>query len=100
VGCAFGTLAHADSARQIKTTLWSAVLIESWGAAARRDYPKRHSALAPHPGSTHLHHATRTGMIWFLIEAGVALLLLILIVWWTVPRRKGGKDRDGPQSGA
>jgi len=39
-------------------------------------------------------------MIWFLIEAGVALLLLIFIVWWTVPRRKREKDRDGPQSGA
>ncbi len=39
-------------------------------------------------------------MIWFLIEAGVALLLLILIVWWTLPRRKGGKDRDGPEPGA
>jgi len=39
-------------------------------------------------------------MIWFLIEAGVALLLLILIVWWTLPRGKGGKDRDGPGSGA
>jgi hypothetical protein len=38
-------------------------------------------------------------MIWFLIEAGVALLLLIFIVWWTLPRRKGGKDRDGPDSG-
>jgi hypothetical protein len=37
-------------------------------------------------------------MIWFLIEAGVALLLLIFIVWWTVPRRKDGKDRDGPES--
>jgi len=38
-------------------------------------------------------------MIWFLIEAGVALLLLIFIVWWTLPRRRDGKDRDGPQSG-
>jgi hypothetical protein len=36
-------------------------------------------------------------MIWFLIEAGVALLLLMLIVWWTLPRRKGGEDRDGPE---
>jgi hypothetical protein len=39
-------------------------------------------------------------MIWFLIEAGVALLLLILIVWWTMPRRKSEKDRDGPEPGA
>jgi len=38
-------------------------------------------------------------MIWFLIEAGVALLLLIFIVWWTLPRRRDGKYRDGPQSG-
>ena len=38
-------------------------------------------------------------MIWFLIEAGVALLLLIFIVWWTLPRRKGGKRSDGPESG-
>ena len=38
-------------------------------------------------------------MIWFLIEAGVALLLLIFIVWWTLPRSKDGKDRDGPESG-
>jgi hypothetical protein len=62
VGCAFGTLAHADSARQIKTTLWSTVLIESWGAAARRDCPKRHSAFGPAsrvdtsaPCDTHRH---------------------------------------------
>jgi hypothetical protein len=34
-------------------------------------------------------------MVWFLIEAGVALVLLIFIVWWTVPRRKSSKDRDG-----
>ena len=39
-------------------------------------------------------------MIWFLIEAGVALLLLIFIVWWSLPRRKGGKDRNGPEAGA
>lgn len=39
-------------------------------------------------------------MVWFLIEAGVALLLLVFIVWWTVPRRKGGKDRDGSGPGA
>jgi hypothetical protein len=35
-------------------------------------------------------------MIWFFIEAGVALLLLVLIVWWTVPRRKRGKDPGAP----
>jgi hypothetical protein len=39
-------------------------------------------------------------MIWFLIEAGVALLLLIFIVWWTLPSRKAGKDHDDPESGS
>jgi hypothetical protein len=34
------------------------------------------------------------GLIWFLIEAGVALALLVLIVWWTLPRRKRQGDRD------
>jgi len=38
-------------------------------------------------------------MIWFLVEAGVALLLLVLIVWWTVPRRKSGTDREEDKSG-
>ena len=33
-------------------------------------------------------------MMWFLIEAGVALLLLILIVWFTLPRsRKQDQDK-------
>jgi len=37
------------------------------------------------------------GLIWFLIEAGVALALLILIVWWTLPRRKPRQgDHDEP----
>jgi hypothetical protein len=27
-------------------------------------------------------------LFWFLLEAGVALLILILIVWWTWPRKK------------
>jgi len=27
-------------------------------------------------------------LLWFLLEAAVALGLLILIVWWTLPRRK------------
>jgi hypothetical protein len=27
-------------------------------------------------------------MIWLLLEAGIALLLLVLIVWWTLPRKK------------
>jgi len=38
-------------------------------------------------------------MIWFLIEAGVALLLLIFIVWWTVPRGKRERERDDSQAG-
>jgi len=37
-------------------------------------------------------------MIWFLIEAGVALFLLIFIVWWTLPRHKKRDDRNGPDS--
>jgi hypothetical protein len=38
-------------------------------------------------------------MIWFLIEAGVALALLIFIVWWTLPRHKKQDDRrDEPDS--
>jgi len=31
-------------------------------------------------------------MTWFLIESGVALLLLVFIVWWTMPRRKRPDD--------
>lgn len=37
-------------------------------------------------------------MLWLLLEAGLALLILILIVWWTWPRGKktGGRDNaDG-----
>jgi hypothetical protein len=34
-------------------------------------------------------------MIWLLLEAGVALLLLVLIVWWTWPRNKSGDRKDG-----
>lgn len=37
-------------------------------------------------------------MIWFLIESGVALLLLVLIIWWTIPRRKKDKGPDGPEA--
>jgi hypothetical protein len=33
-------------------------------------------------------------MIWFLIESGVALLLLIFIVWWTMPARKRHRHPD------
>jgi len=38
-------------------------------------------------------------MVWFLIESGVALLLLIFIVWWTVPRRKARRDRSDSKPG-
>ncbi len=37
-------------------------------------------------------------LLWFLLEAAVALGLLILIVWWTLPRRKPRhNDRDDAQ---
>jgi hypothetical protein len=35
-------------------------------------------------------------MIWFLLESGVALVLLIFIVWWTIPRNK--KDKDSSEN--
>lgn len=31
-------------------------------------------------------------LLWLLLEAGIALLILIFIVWWTLPRRKSGDD--------
>ncbi|HYL17925.1 MAG TPA: hypothetical protein VEV20_04560 [Burkholderiales bacterium] len=34
-------------------------------------------------------------MTWFLIESGVALLLLVFIVWWTMPRRERPDDSSG-----
>lgn len=33
-------------------------------------------------------------MIWFLLEGGVALLLLVLIVWWTMPRKPKVPRKD------
>jgi hypothetical protein len=33
------------------------------------------------------------GLLWLLLEAGVALALLLLIVWWTWPRRKAGERK-------
>jgi hypothetical protein len=33
-------------------------------------------------------------MVWFLIEAGVALAALLFIVWWTWPRQPPPDDRD------
>lgn len=27
-------------------------------------------------------------MMWVLIEAGLALVLLVVIVWWTMPRTR------------
>ncbi|MGH8719814.1 MAG: hypothetical protein ACREV0_12875 [Burkholderiales bacterium] len=32
-------------------------------------------------------------MIWFILEAGLALALLIFIVWWTLPRKK--REEEG-----
>jgi hypothetical protein len=32
-------------------------------------------------------------LLWLLLEAGVALLLLVLIVWWTWPRRRSNATR-------
>ncbi len=31
-------------------------------------------------------------MIWFVLEAGLALALLIFIVWWTLPKKDRTKD--------
>jgi hypothetical protein len=31
-------------------------------------------------------------MIWFILEAALALALLIFIVWWTLPRKKREED--------
>lgn len=34
-------------------------------------------------------------MMWVLLEAGLALVLLVVIVWWTVPRKRNpSKDAD------
>jgi len=46
------------------------------------------------------HKATvpMEALLWFLLEAAVALGLLILIVWWTLPRKPRRSDRnDTPQ---
>jgi hypothetical protein len=37
------------------------------------------------------------GLVWFLIEAAVALALLVLIVWWTLPRRRRKDDDEPPK---
>jgi len=34
-------------------------------------------------------------LLWLLLEAGIALLILIFIVWWTLPRKKSGNGKDG-----
>ena len=34
------------------------------------------------------------GLLWLLLEAGVALLLLLFIVWWTWPRSRGSDKRE------
>lgn len=37
-------------------------------------------------------------LLWFLLEAAVALGALVLIVWWTLPHRKPRpRDRDDTQ---
>lgn len=32
-------------------------------------------------------------MMWVLLEAGLALVLLVVIVWWTMPRTRNS-DKD------
>ena len=57
-------------------------------------------AFAHHAGETVIH--PMESLLWLLLEAGVALLLLVLIVWGTWPRdrtgnaaRGDGTDREG-----
>jgi hypothetical protein len=43
-------------------------------------------------------------VIWLLLEAGVALLLLVFIIWWTLPSKKKdqemhGSSGNGPETG-
>lgn len=33
-------------------------------------------------------------LLWLLLEAGIALLLLVLIVWWTWPSKNPDDKRD------
>jgi hypothetical protein len=33
-------------------------------------------------------------MLWFIIEAGVALAILVGIVWWTLPKKPPERDRE------
>lgn len=35
-------------------------------------------------------------MLWLLLEAGTALVILIAIVWWTWPRTSGKDDEGTP----
>lgn len=36
-------------------------------------------------------------MMWLLLEAGLAGLLLVMIVWWTLPsKKKDGAPSSGP----
>ncbi len=38
-------------------------------------------------------------MLWFVLEAGVALAILLFIVWWTWPRKpRPPADRDPDRS--
>jgi len=36
----------------------------------------------------------RRKMLWLLLEAGFALVVLIVIVWWTWPKKPRDGDRD------
>lgn len=33
-------------------------------------------------------------LLWLVLEAGIALLLLVFIVWWTWPRKKSEDKRE------
>ena len=37
-------------------------------------------------------------MLWFVLEAGVALAILLFIVWWTWPRKPPPADRGPDRS--
>ena len=36
-----------------------------------------------------------SAIMWFVLEAGIALVLLLLIVWWTWPRPKRSPEKNG-----
>lgn len=44
---------------------------------------------------SYIRATSMEALLWLLLEAGVALLLLVLIVWWTWPRgQKTNAPRD------